>query len=90
MASIYELAWLNIASAGSEKADGRLFMKRDSRLSRPCRVGDGVYAYLDSELYAQAVFAGFLNRRGWILKERLLSPRTVYFGREEVFWSAIT
>jgi hypothetical protein len=45
-----------------------------------------IYAYLNSRFYARAVFDGFLTRRGWILQERILSPRTVYFGQEEVFW----
>ena len=27
-----------------------------------------------------------LNRRGWVLQERYMSPRTVYFGREQLFW----
>lgn len=47
-ASIYELAWLNIASAASEKAEGRLFMKRDSRLSRPCLCWVSQSPWMDS------------------------------------------
>ena len=104
MRSIYEFAWLNIAVAGSETEDGRIFMERYPRLSRPCKLPDSllsgyiaefdgpVYAYLSSQCYAKAVFDGFLTRRGWILQERILSPRTVYFGREEIFWecSSIT
>lgn len=98
MRSIYEFAWLNIAVAGSEQEDGRIFMKRSPRLSRPCRLpvallpeyalitGGLIYAFLDSQFYSQSVFNGFLTRRGWILQERILSPRTVYFGQEEVFW----
>ncbi|PQE19070.1 heterokaryon incompatibility protein [Rutstroemia sp. NJR-2017a BBW] len=101
MASIYELAWLNIAGAASEDMEGRLFMERDSRCSRPCRLptalsglsqiqskgtGDNIYAYLTSDFYARSIFTGFLSRRGWILQERLLSARTVYFGKDEVYW----
>lgn len=101
MASIYELAWLNIACAGSEEMDGRIFMKRDWRLCRPCRMphnlsrlsqiqskgmGEDTYAYLRSEFNLYSIFAGFLNRRGWILQERLLSPRTIYYGKDEIYW----
>ena len=98
MRSIYEFSWLNIAVAGSEREDSRIFMERVSRLSRPCKMPDSllsghiadfegpVYAYLSSQCFARAVFDGFLTRRGWILQERILSPRTVYFGAEEVFW----
>ncbi|KAH8594872.1 heterokaryon incompatibility protein-domain-containing protein [Bisporella sp. PMI_857] len=102
MRSIYEFAWLNIAVAGSEKSDGRIFMKRTSRLSRACKLPDSllseyisdfegpIHAYLSSRSYAKAVFNGFLTRRGWILQERILSPRTVYFGQEEIFWECST
>jgi hypothetical protein len=101
MASIYELAWLNIACAGSEAMDGRIFMKRDWRSCRPCRMphnlsrlsqiqskgmGEDTYAYLSSEFHLYSIFAGFLNRRGWILQERLLSPRTIYYGKDEIYW----
>jgi hypothetical protein len=27
-----------------------------------------------------------LNQRGWVLQERILSPRALYFGREQLFW----
>ena len=27
-----------------------------------------------------------LNGRGWVLQERLLAPRTLHFGREQLFW----
>lgn len=101
MRSIYEFAWLNIAVAGSEENDGRLFMQRVPRLSRACRLPNAIlsaypklvgppYAYLSSQSYAKSVFGGFLTRRGWILQERILSPRTVYFGQEEVFWECST
>jgi len=98
MRSIYEFAWLNVAVAGSEEKDGRLFMRRISRISRPCKMPESllsgysgtlrgpIYVYLSSQCYAKAVFDGFLTRRGWILQERILSPRTIYFGQEEVFW----
>jgi hypothetical protein len=26
------------------------------------------------------------NRRGWVLQERVLSPRVLHFSREQVFW----
>lgn len=27
-----------------------------------------------------------LHQRGWVLQERLLSPRTIHFGQEQIFW----
>jgi hypothetical protein len=102
MMAIYELAWLNIAAAGSEGHDGRLFMKRNSLLNRPCRLPKSLspllsfeenrnesqasYAYLESSYYAQSALSGFLDQRGWIMQERILSPRTIYYVQEEIIW----
>ncbi|CAK1355566.1 hypothetical protein CB0940_00718 [Cercospora beticola] len=27
-----------------------------------------------------------LDKRGWVVQERLLSPRTIYYGKEHIFW----
>jgi hypothetical protein len=102
MMAVYESAWLNIAAAGSEGHDGRLFMKRNLLLNRPCRLPKSLspllsfgenrsesqasYAYLESSYYAQSALSGFLDRRGWIMQERILSPRTVYYAQEEIIW----
>lgn len=34
----------------------------------------------------QGVTQAPLNRRGWVLQERVLSPRTVYFSTTQLFW----
>lgn len=103
MMSIYELCWLNISATGSE-VDPRCFLKRNSRLSRRARLptsfskitsilggsDEPIYAHLASKFYAKASYDGFLSRRGWVMQERILSPRTVYFGNEEIFWECST
>jgi hypothetical protein len=104
MMAIYESSWLNIAAAGSENSSGRLFMERDLRLTGLCRlpnlsgiplpystdIDESIYAYMDPQVCALLLFDGFLTQRGWILQERVLSPRTVYFSRDEVFWECGT
>jgi len=104
MMSIYELCWLNVSACGSE-VDQELFLKRNTRLTRRARLPasfssirstpDGsdepsVYVHLASEFYAKAAYEGFLSKRGWVMQERILSPRTVYFAKEELFWECST
>jgi hypothetical protein len=50
----------------------------------------GVYVHLSSDFYAKSIYDGFLSRRGWIFQERILSPRTIYFGQEEIYWECNT
>jgi len=30
-----------------------------------------------------------LSSRGWVLQERILSPRTVHYGKEQMFWECV-
>ena len=37
-------------------------------------------------IWDDGVMSASLNTRGWVLQERLLSPRVVHFARNQVFW----
>ena len=39
------------------------------------------------KIYDEQVRSSPTYRRAWILQERLLSPRSVYFGTDQVFWA---
>jgi hypothetical protein len=41
---------------------------------------------VETTLWADEVLNAPLNKRGWVLQERLLPPRNVHFCRREVFW----
>ncbi|UKZ49719.1 hypothetical protein TrVGV298_003967 [Trichoderma virens] len=36
--------------------------------------------------YQQDVGSGYLNQRGWVLQERLLSPRTIHFTQDHIYY----
>ena len=104
MMAIYESAWLNIAAAGSDKDNGRLFMRRNPALNRVCLLpssfypestrmrefitdsGFFIWTYIDPQLYTKSILGGFLDQRGWIFQERVLSARTIYFSANELVW----
>ncbi|KAF5875518.1 putative chlorogenic acid esterase precursor protein [Botrytis fragariae] len=96
MADIYGRCFLNIAASSAiDGSQGCFFSRRDSPRCRiSLRFGGDIHALyhctpitkhpLDSHRVCP------LESRGWTLQERLLSPRTVHFTREEVFWECHT
>ncbi|CZR51427.1 uncharacterized protein PAC_01303 [Phialocephala subalpina] len=100
MMAIYELAWLNISAVGSDDQHGRLFMPRNLIMHRAQALPGGLrtltkipkagtgrpWIRISPEMAARATLDSFMDRRGWILQERTLSRRTVYFGKDEIFW----
>jgi hypothetical protein len=41
---------------------------------------------LERDAWHRQIEHGALNRRGWVVQERLLSPRVLHFGKEQIFW----
>jgi hypothetical protein len=56
--------------------------------------GNGIiqtpYLVMRAYLWDENVADTELNRRGWILQERILSPRIVYSCKDQVFWECRT
>lgn len=85
MSSVYGNSSCNIAALGVDGAD-TCFMQRDTLRVLPCRItqqqdGTSVYAVRESLEWNTP-----LLRRGWVMQERLLSPRVLYFGAAQLFW----
>lgn len=36
--------------------------------------------------FKSSVESGVLNKRAWVLQERVLSPRIIHFTEEQIFW----
>lgn len=47
---------------------------------------DGDYYLVDTNTWRNGVDGAPLNKRGWVAQERALSPRTLHFGRQQLFW----
>ncbi|KAF4925691.1 hypothetical protein CGCVW01_v003441 [Colletotrichum viniferum] len=97
MHKVYSHSYCNISAAGSQDSSKGLFFKRDSRLSLAadvtiCAEGLGIgedyvdCTIIDLEFWSHAVGQCPLNKRGWVLQERLLSPRVLHFGRDQLYW----
>lgn len=96
MASIYGSAVIIIAAASPPDSRGGLFYDRDPVVVQPFAayvsavpgLAEGWYLWKNSHRWA-AVGEQPLHRRGWVLRERLLSARTVHFSRTEVVWHCL-
>ncbi|KAE9582726.1 hypothetical protein CGMCC3_g1346 [Colletotrichum fructicola] len=97
MHKVYSYSYCNISSSGAQDSSKGLFFQRDPRQSltenvKICTEGLGLGEdYVDctivnSMFWTHAVGHCPLNKPGWVLQERLLSPRVLHFGREQLYW----
>jgi hypothetical protein len=47
---------------------------------------DSVYVSEAIDDFQHDVIEGALNKRGWVLQERALAPRTIYFTENQTYW----
>jgi hypothetical protein len=91
MADIYTNCFVTIAASASEDSEGGLFAEQDVGYckvgSLHCNDGDILPLCMRKEpIHFPQAKDYPLARRGWLLQERLLSPRTIYFlGTELMF-----
>lgn len=96
MAEIYENALLNISASRATSGDSALFMPRQQfnlvKVSDSIRLGEdgaNLPLYITNQIlftFPDDVPMGTLASRGWCFQERLLSPRILHFGRDQLHW----
>lgn len=97
MGSIYGRSYLNIAASCASESDESLFSSSDFPGQYPVHSvpgTDGVYVRQQpfwthndfGSNYAINEDSPVLLQRGWVLQERLLAPRVVYYDTEELKW----
>ncbi|KAH7625295.1 heterokaryon incompatibility protein-domain-containing protein [Sordaria sp. MPI-SDFR-AT-0083] len=95
MSLVYGRSSCNIAAMGMSGVDG-CFSQRNPLAFSPCRItdtddGGAVYASSQSHNPSNMFSAGGKTKppllyRGWVLQERMLSSRMVYFGGPQLYW----
>lgn len=98
MGKIYRNSAVTIAATGSVDSQGGYFQDREPHLVQPCKL----HGYLSSsgatavkqDLYIYTrrwpwLNDGRLNTSGWVFQERLLSPRILHYGSQQLHWECL-
>ncbi len=94
MGNIYRYSWCNIAaSSASDGSYGLLsteLLNRNTFSIQPLIVQLGtknVVFYCNNEnLWRNSIDRSPLRQRAWVVQEAVLSPRSLYFGKHQLFW----
>lgn len=92
MDKVYAYSFCNISAADAFNELHSMFCTRDPKTLYPQTVrlaADGhvgPYLLCDSTVWKIEVSDALLNKRAWVLQERLLAPRVLHFGRSQLVW----
>ncbi|KAF8859341.1 HET-domain-containing protein [Acephala macrosclerotiorum] len=93
MSSVYGGSSINIAASGARDGSEGLFLKPPNFIGGayfPPSFITAPYAVALFGLYSSGIPNTHLASRAWAFQERLLSPRTLHFGKTELFWECRT
>lgn len=91
---VYTYAVLTLAAAASSDGFGGLFRERNPDLAKPHRLQarsgeagpEEWFLSRQQDPWEEQIEGCPLNKRAWVVQERLLAPRTVFFGAAEILW----
>lgn len=93
MNKVYRNAFLTLGAMASPHGYGGLFRNRDPELTSPCpfklrteEAGDIECLLVKSDLWESQVRQAPLSQRAWVVQERILAPRSLYFGQSQLLW----
>lgn len=88
MEQVFSSAYLTIAASCANGTDDGFLKPRPYREVVPLNKDNGMQYYVCDAIddFASDVDQGELNKRGWVLQERALSRRTIYFTENQTYW----
>jgi hypothetical protein len=97
MGNVYQNGYCNIAATAAPDGSFGCFQTRKAVLAQKCRVRidrplpkfrlpSGLYDLIPERLWDFGLSSAPLNTRAWVVQERILAPRVLHFGRNQLFW----
>jgi hypothetical protein len=91
MGDIYSQSYLTIAAAASKDSSGGCFLSRrtETHARVKCSISDTETGYVfirEKPKGFDELDHSILNTRAWVAQERLLSPRTIHCGDDQLLW----
>ncbi|RYP16163.1 hypothetical protein DL765_005300 [Monosporascus sp. GIB2] len=92
MGDVYSNSYCNIAASDAEDSLGTLFFRRDTSTILPEEInfewhpkGPRTFLLYETEC-EEPLSTRPLHKRGWVLQEQLLAPRTLVFTKDQIRW----
>lgn len=99
MQKVYTSSYCNLSVADTTSCSESLVNARNTRLIEPAVVelnrshhswtltpAPKKYLIFDPVFWRLEVTRALVNTRGWVLQERVLSPRILHFGKRQIIW----
>ena len=93
MGQVYENSLCNIAATGAFNSEEGCFKDREGSLLQRCIIKsewknqkNGTWEIMDVDFWDARINRAPLTKRGWVMQERLLSPRILHYGRDQILW----
>ncbi|KAI1761141.1 hypothetical protein GGR53DRAFT_522602 [Hypoxylon sp. FL1150] len=88
MEQVFSGAYVTIAASSAKSSNEGFLEPREPRscVQLSTQNSGRVYVCPNIDNFHQDVELGALNRRGWVLQERVLSRRSIYFSSTQVYW----
>ncbi|EGO54152.1 hypothetical protein NEUTE1DRAFT_13510, partial [Neurospora tetrasperma FGSC 2508] len=98
MDKVYSHSYCNISAADAENCSWSLFNARDPHSINPETltldiVSDEIGGMIPVQFYVyncdfwfEQVSTALVNKRAWVLQERILAPRVLHFGERQLMW----
>lgn len=87
MEQVFRSAYVIIAASCASSPAERFLKTRPERQCVTMKTGNAFYYLCDAiDDFRGDVEQGELNKRGWVLQERALSRRTIYFTEKQTYW----